>query len=317
LLDETRRSHDAAREVIDGHGHPPAERPTLREREGAPSGPEAGHNRGDGQIDVPDVIGPFCGDDARRESGVEETYSEQVALAQRTEDRALADAEWQDVLNETAADNAQRQSDASANAAFLSAQYAAKVAAMQTLAVDLNNAPWAQYQVARAAAEEAAWDGTGPSPLAPNSSPLAQQYLAWQQQVSDAYTTYAGARAGPYFTSATDIAAQSYTDATYSANRTVEEVAALSGDELAFEQHLADRVFSYREDMAAADQVYADALADDARSGITSDDDAHNNWLGVTDDTNGSAATTYQAAYVQLDGQRRHDVASEGLKAAA
>jgi hypothetical protein len=243
--------------------------------------------------------------DVPSESGIEETYSEQVALAQRTEDLALADAERQDILDETTADNAQRQADASANAAFLSGQHAAKVAAMQTLASDLKNAPWAQYQVARAAAEEAAWDGTGPSPLAPGSSPLAPDYLSWQQQVSAAYTTYASARAAAYFPSATDIANRTNADAQYSAGRTAQEVAALAGDELGFEQHLADRVFSYREAMAHADQVYYDALAAAARDG-TPTSDAYDAWTAVTDDAYGSAAHDSKAAYVQLG--KRADV---------
>jgi hypothetical protein len=229
------------------------------------------------------------------ESGLEETYSEQVALAQRTEDLALAGAERQDMLDQTTADNTQRQSDAAANAAFLTAQYAAKVQAMQPLVSDLGQAPWALYQQARAVAEQAAWN-----------SPLKADYLAWQQQVSAVYVTYASARAVAYFSSATDIANRTNTDAQYSAGRTAQEVAALAGDELAFEQHLADRVFTYREAMALADQEEADGRAAATREFTSCD-------AGPVPSERGAADVAYKTAYVQFDGQRRHDMATEGL----
>ena len=52
-------SRDPAREVIDNHREPPAERPNLGQREGKPGHPEAqgsGHGR---QIDVPELVWLF------------------------------------------------------------------------------------------------------------------------------------------------------------------------------------------------------------------------------------------------------------------
>src|SRR5437867_5718442 len=49
-------SHDPPREVIDGHGEPPAKRPNLRQGEGNPRGPEAECCGNRGQINMPEVI---------------------------------------------------------------------------------------------------------------------------------------------------------------------------------------------------------------------------------------------------------------------
>ena len=65
LAAEDGEAHDASRVVIHGNGHPPAERPHLRQGEGTPRGPEpegGGHGR---EIDVPEVIRLSGGDVAR------------------------------------------------------------------------------------------------------------------------------------------------------------------------------------------------------------------------------------------------------------
>ena len=55
LLVEDREPDDAAREVVEDDGNPPAEGPPLGERRGQPWHPEAGTGRHERQVDVPRV----------------------------------------------------------------------------------------------------------------------------------------------------------------------------------------------------------------------------------------------------------------------
>ena len=61
-----REPHHAPREVIDGHGEPPAKRPDLRNSKRQPGGPEAERRGNSRQIHMPQVIGVPGGDDAGR-----------------------------------------------------------------------------------------------------------------------------------------------------------------------------------------------------------------------------------------------------------
>ncbi|HEV3417847.1 MAG TPA: hypothetical protein VG056_13560, partial [Pirellulales bacterium] len=231
---------------------------------------------------------------SQTEAIFEETYSLGTALAQQTQDLALAAAQSQNMLDQTGADNAQRSLDAAANAAFLTAQYAAKVPATQVLAADLSNTPWAQYQEVRALAEQAAWTGT-----------LDSAYLIWQGQVSGAYTSYTLARMNAYLASANDIANRTYADGQSSARRTAQEVGTLSGDEQSFETWLAGRVYSYREAMATADRTDADGLATAAHDGTS--------YTSTLQSDQQAAGSSYQSDYVARDGQRRHSMAQASL----
>src|SRR6266571_5006739 len=65
LAAEDGEARDASRVVIHGNGHPPAERPHLRQGEGTPRGPEPGGGRHGREIDVPEVIRLSGGDLAR------------------------------------------------------------------------------------------------------------------------------------------------------------------------------------------------------------------------------------------------------------
>src|SRR5207249_10018543 len=56
FLGENRDAHDAAREVIDDDGDPPAEGPDLRKSEGGPRNPEAEGGRYGREVDMPDVV---------------------------------------------------------------------------------------------------------------------------------------------------------------------------------------------------------------------------------------------------------------------
>ena len=54
-LPKDRESHADPGKLIDRHGNPPAERPTLRQRERKPRHPESGTSRHGREVDVPRV----------------------------------------------------------------------------------------------------------------------------------------------------------------------------------------------------------------------------------------------------------------------
>ena len=62
ILLEHGKAHRAAGEVIDHHGYPVAERPALGQAEGEPRGPKSQAGGNQGEIDMPDVVDPLCGD---------------------------------------------------------------------------------------------------------------------------------------------------------------------------------------------------------------------------------------------------------------
>src|SRR4051812_31873264 len=99
------------------------------------------------------------------------------------------------MIDQSAADIAQRAAAAAANANFISAQYDAKQLAMSTLAGMLPSStsgvgalPWAQFQQQRAATEKTVWDTTQKT-----------AYLNWQSAVNTAYGTYNNLRSTAYY----------------------------------------------------------------------------------------------------------------------
>ncbi len=205
-------------------------------------------------------------------------------------------AKTQNMLDQTAADNVQQAGDATANAGFQTAQYAATVTAMTALGAGLTSGPsntpvpWAQFEVQQAIAQQAAWNST-----------LDVSYLAWQQQASAAYSAYAASQAQAYAASAADIAARNYANAVYAAGRTQQEAVAVAGAEYTFDMSLAGLVSQYRQNRAQADYAWADASASDTLNNTSNSSD-YQTLLGVTDPHTGSAANAYQTGYVQLDG---------------
>ncbi len=156
------------------------------------------------------------------------------------------------MLDQTVADNVQQAGDATANAGFQTAQYAATVTAMTALGAGLTSGPsntpvpWAQFEVQQAIAQQAAWNST-----------LDVSYLAWQQQASAAYSAYAASQAQAYAASAADIAARNYANAVYAAGRTQQEAVAVAGAEYTFDMSLAGLVSQYRQNRAQADYAWA------------------------------------------------------------
>ena len=59
------QTHDPPGEVIHDDGHPPAERPALREGQRRPSHPKSAHRRDRRQVDVPHVVGVIARDSVR------------------------------------------------------------------------------------------------------------------------------------------------------------------------------------------------------------------------------------------------------------
>ena len=238
----------------------------------------------------------------RRHADVEEATSESTDQQAMIRDIAIAQAQAADISGEATADTDQQWSDAQANAAYLTAQYAANVTAMNALAAAAaefherdGSDSLVQFQQQKALAEQSAWN-----------SQLDGDYLAWQQAEVSARAAYAFTRASQYDTSAETTAQDTAAYDIQSACDTRQEVDSLADAQQTFDEGLADLVSTYRQRVAQAKLEDAKGVAKATRDRTTFEGSHVQSEL--TD-----AENAYEFGYVQLDGHRREAMAQAGL----